>query len=270
MHERVSVNALCFNYPPLVQMEEIWRDLDPRSVSFVANQIMADGEHAAKAIIARNRYRVETISHAFTLKPLEPNEASWAGPRADLSRMISFANSVDARSVYLVTGGRGSRNWQEAAEIFAAAIAPCRDEAKIAGVALLVETAPALYAGFHLVHTLRDTIRLAEMAGIGVCIDIFSVWTEADLEESIERALPICALVQASDFVYGDRCLPARAVPGDGNIPLRRICKQLIDGGYRNGFDLELIGPRIDQEGHKTAAARAARYVSDLLSELGA
>jgi len=270
MHERVSVNALCLMGPPLSEMEAMWREIAPKRISFMSNQILKEGEDAALGILARGGYGVETLSHAFHFGAFEPDEASWAEPRANLSRVIKFAKAAKARSIYMVTGGRGSNSWEEAAEIFSAAIAPGVAEAKAAGVPLLIETAPTVYVGTHLAHNLRDTITLAEMAGIGVCIDISSVWTEVGLRQTIERAMPICHLVQASDYVYGDASFPCRAVPGDGNIPLRRICGWLLDAGYKNGFDLELLGPRIQKEGQAKAAARAARYMSVLLEELGA
>jgi sugar phosphate isomerase/epimerase len=251
-------------------MEAVWRELSPKRVSFMTTQIVKEGEAVALAVLARGGYGVETLSHPFQFGTLEPDEASWTEPRANLSRMIKFAKSAGARSIYMITGGRGGRTWEEAAEIFSAAVAPCVAEADEAGVPLLIETAPIVYAGHHLVHNLRDTVTLAEMAGFGICIDLFSVWAEAGLKDTIERAMPICHLVQASDYVCGDTSLPARAVPGDGDIPLRRICGWLLDAGYKNGFDLELLGPRIDKEGRLKATARAARYMGDLLEDIGA
>lgn len=270
MHERVSVNALCFGGPPLAEMEAIWAELAPKRVSFMTNQIFNEGEGAALELLARGGYQVETLSHAFQMGPLGSDEASWSEPRANLSRVIRFAKAAGARSIYMITGGRGGRTWEEAAQIFSTAIAPCVAEAKQAGVPLLIETAPFIYASHHLVSNLRDTVTLAELAGIGVCIDIFSVWTEAGLRETIERAAPITRLVQASDYVCGDNSLPARAVPGDGDIPLKRICGWILEAGYKNGFDLELLGPRIQQEGPTKATARAANHMGELLEQLGA
>ena len=90
----------------------------------------------------------------------------------------------------MLTGGRGESSWEQAAERFCAAIAPCVREAQQAGVALAIENASALYADIHIAHTLRDTIKLAEMAGLGVCIDLFHCWTEAHLAGLVDRALP--------------------------------------------------------------------------------
>ena len=88
--------------------------------------------------------------------------------------------------------------------------------------------------------------------------------------EVYERAMPRCHLIQVADYVYGDRALPARAGPGDGAVPLRRIFDWALSAGYRGAFDLELIGPRIDAEGHLAAARRAADVVGEMLQSLGA
>ena len=56
--------------------------------------------------------------------------------------------------------------------------------------------------------------------------------------------MPRCGLIQVSDYIYGDQSPRARAVPGDGAIPLERILGWALDAGYHGAFDLELLGPR--------------------------
>jgi sugar phosphate isomerase/epimerase len=142
--------------------------------------------------------------------------------------------------------------------------------AEQAGVALAVENASPLYADIHIAHTLRDTIELAELAGVGICIDLFHCWAEADLFGLLDRALERTRLIQLSDYVLGDRALPARAVPGDGTIPIKRFVAHAVAGGYRHGFDLELLGPRIEREGRFAAARRAVETMSAMLNAVGA
>ena len=79
-----------------------------------------------------------------------------------------------------------------------------------------------------------------------------------------------CHLVQVADYVLGDRAFPCRAVLGDGAIPLDRILGWILAAGYRGAFDLELMGPRIDQEGHVEAVRRTAERLGELLTRLGA
>jgi len=270
MHERISVNSLCFPGTPLHEQAAYWRDLAPRRVSFVSAQLIGDLSPAHEAL-KTGRYKVETVTHQFRSgRHVSQEDDSWRDDRARLMEVIEAAKTLGAQSIYMLTGGHGSLVWEDAAECFAAAVAPCVAKANEAGIALLVENAMPLYADVHIAHSLRDTIRLAEMAGIGICIDVFGCWLEADLRASIERAMPRCKLMQLSDYVYGDRSLPCRAIPGDGAIPLRAILQWALGAGYTGAFDLELIGPRITGLGCVEAVRKAAAHVGAILHSLGA
>lgn len=271
MHDRVSVNSICFMAQPLSVQADYWRTLGARRVSLVGPQLSGDGLEQARQALATGDYRVETIVHpSFAGPHLDPDRGRWEEPRERLTSMIESARGLGAQSIYMTTGGFGDLTWEQAAETFAEMVAPCAAQADAAGIALLIENTPPLYADLHIAHNLRDTVALAELAGIGVCIDLPSCWTEAGLRQTIERAMPRCHLVQISDYVCGDRAVPARAVPGDGDMPLQRLLEWLLAAGYGGAFDLELLGPRIDQEGHLAAAGRAAAVVSKLLQSLGA
>jgi len=271
MHPRVSVNSICFLDHDLQQQAGFWRCLDAHRVSLVGPHLDSEGIDAAKQALATGHYAVETIVHPFAPgAPLNPDKSTWELPRARLSAQIAVARELGARSIYMTTGGHGGLTWEQAAEVFAKAVAPCTEQARSEGIALMIENAPPQYADLHIAHTLRDTLALAELAAIGVCIDLFSCWTEAGLQGTINRAVQRCHLVQVSDYVCGDRALPARAVPGDGDMPLQRLLKWILGAGYQGVFDLELIGPRIDGEGRLAATQRAAMAIGRQLEELGA
>jgi sugar phosphate isomerase/epimerase len=271
MHARISAGQTSFPDASLAQLADYWRELQPRRISFVSHTLLAEDPAAVLEVVTGGGYRVETITHVFMPgQQLSADEASWQAPRAQLSRLIDIAKRIGARSIYLLTGGHGALSWEQAAEMFCAAIAPCAAHAKASGVALLIEPASTLHADLHIAHSLRDTLMLAEMADLGVCIDFFACWTEAGLRQTIERAVARDSVVQVSDYVYGDRAFPCRAVPGDGVIPLPRLLEWALGAGYKGGFDLELIGPRIDREGRVQAVARGADALGKMLQSLGA
>lgn len=268
MHDKISVHSICFPGQSVDDLARHWRALNARRVSLSSDLVLQDAGAAAREAFKAGDHRLETMTHPFTSgRHLERTVQFARGVREQLDRVIDIAADLGARSIYMLTGGHGSFSWEEAAGIFCEAVAPCAARARAAGVALLIENAPPLYADIHIAHSLRDTVALAEMAGIGVCIDIFSCWTEAGLKESIERGMPRCKLVQVSDYVYGDRSLPSRAVPGDGAIPLQQIVGWIVGAGYNGVFDLELIGPRIN--GQESQVARSADYVARMLRSLG-
>jgi sugar phosphate isomerase/epimerase len=72
--------------------------------------------------------------------------------------------------------------------------------------------------------------------------------------------------VQVSDYAVGTLSTPNRLVPGDGDIPLARIIGHVLDAGYEGVFDLELVGPRIEDEGYRSAISRSCDYLSQLLA----
>lgn len=272
MHERLSVHSVCFRDAGLRELTSHWRDLGVRRVSLYSGLLDTEGLAAAQAALGSSDCSVETITHNFLPygQQVDANDVSWAGAQEKLIRVIADAKTLGARSIELFTGGHGTLTWEDAAERIGTALAPCVAPAQTSGVALIIENTPPVYAAMHLVHSLRDTVTLAELAGVGVCIDVFSCWTEAALEQTIERAVSRTSLVQIGDYVLGDTASPGRAVPGDGNIPLGRIIDWILQAGYRGTFEIEILGPRIDAEGRLQATRRASKYVSETLSALGA
>ena len=231
MHDRVSVNALCFLGSSLSELEGVWRELQPHRISFLGNLVVDDPEPArASSTRAATRSR-RSRAGCSAARPLGAGRGDLgraAGARScGRSRRRSRGRPLDLRAHrWALDGDVGG-----AGRAFRRAVEPCLEPAREAGVALMIENAPQPYSDSHIGHTLRDTIAAAEIAGVGVLIDIFGVWNEAGLKASIERAVPMCSLVQVSDYTYGDRSYPCRSVPGDGVIPLRRI----IAGSSRPG-----------------------------------
>jgi sugar phosphate isomerase/epimerase len=269
MHPRVSLHQVACMDVPSARFIEHCRSLGVQHMTLVTPLLFQAGEaEAALAALAAGGTRCHTVNHPLAMgRTLDTvGEEETQG----LLRAIDIAAALGAPNIYLVSGGRGNMLWDEAAARFAALIAPCLVTAQEKGVRLLVETASHLNADMHLAHTLDDTIRLAEIAGIGVCIELAACWFEADLPAKFRRAMPNTGLVQVSDYVAGDRATPNRAVPGDGMVPNAWLIGELLDAGYRGVFDLELVGPRIAAEGGFAATRRAAENLSEILVRLGA
>jgi sugar phosphate isomerase/epimerase len=261
-HPRLSVHNVTFLGASPAELEKHWTTLGVSRLSILDSQLL-DPEFSM--LLQRNDYTVEAVYHLFAGGHLtsQPRAAQDA-----LTAVIDAAAAAGARLIYLLTGGRDGLTWQQGAEHFCAMVASCVEHAKQVGVRLAIENASSLYADIHLAHTLRDTITLAEMSGLGICIDVFHCWAEGDFEAMVQRALPRTEFIQLSDYVLGDRALPGRAVPGDGAIPIEAFLAQALAGGYAHGFDLELIGPRIEAAGRVESAQRACAVVGAMLNRL--
>jgi sugar phosphate isomerase/epimerase len=173
-------------------------------------------------------------------------------------------------AVYVCSGGANGAPWSEAAAAFADTIAPHAALARERGVRLAVEPTNPLRADLSFVFTLRDAVDLARASDIDVVLDVSSCWYERDLEAVVRDNIDRLALVQISDFVLGTLDTPNRAAIGDGDVPLQRLLAMVIEAGYDGAFDLEILGPRIEEEGYASAIQRSVSRASAILEGLHA
>ena len=269
MHPRVSIDQLCFPGSTIEEFVDQCIALDAHSVVLTSPQLLVQGGVGlAKRAVLAGGLRVEAINHAFAVFPdLESDRGDAA---AALEYLLGAAGELGAKSVYLVTGGRGDLSWEDAALRFGELVAAGAGMARQHGIALMIENSSALYADIHIAHTFSDTVSLAERFDLGICVDLQFCWAEASLDGLFNRATPRCGLVQVSDYVLGDRAVPGRAVPGDGAVPLKRLLGGLLEKGYRGLFDVEVLGPRIDAQGHLQAVTRSVEKLEAILGSLGA
>jgi len=270
VHPRVSLHQVVMMNESTAAFIELCRALGVQNMTFATPLLLRepDGIDAVKQSLDEAGPHVSVLNHPFALFPNLEQDRGAAAEK--LLQAIDFAASLGAKSMYLLTGGRGALSWERAAERFIELLAPCRSAALKKGITLMIENASPFNVDIHITHTLADTLLLAEMAAIGVCIDLQPCFGEANLPQLFRRTMPVTGLVQVSDYVLGDRVAPCRAVPGDGVVPLERLIGDLLDAGYQGLFDLELVGPRISEQGAAVASKRAAEWLSATLTKLGA
>ncbi|MCW1428367.1 sugar phosphate isomerase/epimerase family protein [Novosphingobium sp. JCM 18896] len=262
MHPAISINTLCLPPAPLGEQVERIARIGAGGISPELDQVLAFGVAESARAFREAGLAVATLTHrAFGYATPAETDAA----RERLLRTIGIARDVGAATVIMTTGGRGDLNWPTAAARFADAMAPCAEAARAAGLRLGIEPTSHLYADVSIAHRLADTLALARGAGIAVMIDLFACWTDADIEAVIAEAGADVALVQVADYVYGDRGLPCRAVPGDGAVPLDRLIPAISRSGFTGWYDLEVIGPRLAAEGVEAGLRRAAEHVGQFL-----
>ncbi len=134
---------------------------------------------------------------------------------------------------------------------------------------LLVEPTAAFLSDLSMLHTLGDVVDVTARSGLGVCLDVFACWSDSTFSSAMDAAAAACGLVQLSDYAAGDLNARDRAVPGDGVINFPPVFAALRAADYQGLFDLELRGPRIDDEGVTAAFRRAADWAADQLADHG-
>ncbi len=268
MHPRVSVSAICTFPWSLEEDLEFWAQAGITNVGVSVAKLERAGWGEGVERVEAAALRVGNL---IGLGPFHLDDPTrWTPQRERLVRAVDAAVILDADCLVFTTGPSGRLTWEEAADALETAMAPVLAVAREHGVPFAIEHTNPLRVDVGFVHTLRDDIDLARRLGTGVCMEINACWAERDLGRTIRDGVDTLRLVQVSDFSIGTLSTPNRLVPGDGDIPLERIIGDVLDAGYTGCFDLELIGPRIDEEGYPSAIRRAIDRLTDLLTRLGA
>ena len=263
-HRRLSASEMC-TYPWSFADELVlWDELELHQVGLLAGKVDAHGrEDAVAKLHERSMTATTVITGNFDLS----DPGSWDEKREAVKSAIDLAAEVGG-AVYFTPGRRDGRSFDELTASLAEAVAPCVDYAGERDVPLAIE--PTQRTDQSFVHTLRDSLDVADRARISVIADLGNCWTERDYEDVVRHAGTHIAVVQFSDVPYGTSAdpYPGRVVPGDGDLDVAGFIRAALDAGYEGAFELEVVGRAIDDEGHGPALRRSVAYANAVLADV--
>jgi sugar phosphate isomerase/epimerase len=253
VHPRISVNSISSLRQPLEDDLALWAELGVTHVGLTSPKVDAAGWDASRKAVLDAGLRVSSFA-AFREEPVD-----WA-----------FMNAVGCDVLYTVSGPGRMAAWEDAAARFCAEMPPLVSAAATARVRLAVEPTNPLRSDVSFVHTLRDAVDLARMSGIGVVVDFYSCWYERGLAHIVRDNIELVTLVQIGDYHLGTFDIPNRCAVGDGDLPVERLLAMVLEAGYEGPFDLEIVGPAIEQEGYRDPILRSVERAGAMLDRLGA
>lgn len=267
VHDRVAVNGISSMRWSLDQDLAFWSKAGIGRVGVPFSK-MADHPDPVAAISAAPitvEYMVSTP--AFTLG----DPAQWPAQR-DLQReRLALAAELGARLMYITTGPSPSRMpVDKSVDAFCEAVGPIVDAANELGVALGVEQNHSTTHDVGCIHTFDDLCMVADRTGIGIVAELQNCWVEYGIASKLAREAHHIVLVQVSDFEVGSGGRMARLCPGDGDIALEPLIEALLSHGYSGLFDIEILGPAIEELGYEQAIGRSVEWLSRVLEHLGA
>jgi sugar phosphate isomerase/epimerase len=195
------------------------------------------------------------------------DSATWPAYQQRLLAAIEMMEAVGAPVLVLTTGPAGALDWDMAAAALRRVLEPLRAPAAGAGVRIAIENTSPMRLDLSFSTTLRDTVDLADMLDLSICMELNSCWAERAFPLVLGRAGRRLAHVQLSDAKVGSLTTPDRLVPGDGDIPLARLLILILASTYAGAFEIELVGPRVEDEGYEPAIARAIERCDALLAQ---
>jgi len=268
MHRRVSLSAISTFAWDLDADLRFYADAGITNVGISVAKLERFGWEEGTRLVGDAGLRVTNLIGLGPFHLARPDR--WDAQRERIVRALETATAVGAECVVFTTGPAGPLPWDEAAGALESALAPVLPEARSRGVPFAIEHTNSLRVDIGFVHTLADAIDLARRLDVGVCMEVNACWAERGLADTVTAGVDRLRLVQVSDFAVGTLSTPNRLVPGDGDIPLPRILGDVLAAGYAGCFDLELVGPRIDDEGYESACRRSVDRLTEMLTALRA
>jgi sugar phosphate isomerase/epimerase len=254
VHPRLSVNAICSMTQTLDEDLALWADLGIDHVGLITPKFDGAGWARGRQAIVDAGLRVSSVSSY----------------RDGIVPALELTADVGSKVLYVPPGRAPAWPWEAAAERFCEDIAPHVARATELGLRLAIEPTNPLRSEVSFVHTVRDAVDLARTAGLAVVVDVYSAWYERGLDELVRKNIDLVALVQLCDYKLGTFNMPNRGAIGDGDIPVERLVGMLLDAGFEGAFDIEILGPRIEEEGYRAPIARSLERASEMLDRLGA
>ncbi len=187
-----------------------------------------------------------------------------------LKPLVDATKALGCPSAFTVSGPvPPTMTTDEAFERLASNIAPASAYARENGVRLGVENNSTVTRQLGFLSTLADTVELAEKADLGVVVELQNCWQERHLKALFRDHAKRFVIVNVNDFKLGEDPRFNRRVPGDGSMPLERLIGDLLEAGYAGYFDIEFLGPAIEEEGYASAIARSLDWLASRLHKWG-
>ncbi len=264
MHDRLSVSAVSSWRASFEDDLAMWDRLGVGCVGLSLRKCEGTGlERVAERVRAAG-LRVSNVVECGWCTLDDP--ATWPSYQRRLLAAIEMMRVVGAPVLVLTTGPAGPLDWDAAAGALRRVLEPLRAPAGDAVVQIAIENTSPMRLDLSFTTTLRDTVDLAETLDLSVCLELNSCWSERAFGETVDRAGSRLVHVQVSDGRVGSLTTPDRLVPGDGDIPIGSRLDALRAAGYAGAFEVEMVGPRIDDEGYEPAIRRAIAYLDGVLS----
>lgn len=259
IHPRLSVNALSSIKWSFEQDLALWRALGVTRAGLLISKLGGDRQAKVSQLRAAAIRPSTLVTCSFALAKPE----TWQQTRTEMNEWVDLVAGLEGGSVYCTPGRTTGAAWRDVLKVFVEAIGPCVEYAHNRGVKLAIE--PSLRTDVSFVNTMRDAIDVAEATGLGLIADFGNCWMERDLREVLKRAAPHITLVQICDVRIGGP--GGRVHVGEGDLPLDRLMQEVLDSGYVGLFDLEVLGPSIEDEGYEPALRRGIEKASAFLTK---
>lgn len=174
-----------------------------------------------------------------------------AGSDDEVKASIDTAAALGAPVLTIVTGGTqpGSKGLADSRKWLADRVAAHAEHAASVGIDLALEPLNPMFGGNRtVIFTVRDALEVCNMVGmpnVGVAVDIYHVWWDTRLAESLGQAQGRIMGFHLCDWLEDTKdMLLDRGMMGDGVADLRGIRAMVEQAGYTGPCEVEIFSAR--------------------------
>jgi sugar phosphate isomerase/epimerase len=264
---RYSINQATTKYWPLENVVAASANAGLEWIGLWREPIQEYGVDKAAKLVADAGLKVSSLCRGGFFTSTDPAERK--AKIEDNRRAIDEAATIGTSVLVLVSGGlpAGSRDLDGARAMVRDGLAELAPYAEERGVKLAVEALHPMFCSDRcVVSSLGSALDLAEqfpVSQVGVIVDAYHLWWDADIYRQLERAGERILSYQVSDWVVPlpEDTLLGRGMMGDGSIELRRLREACDAAGYDGPIEVEIFNQVLwDAPGQEVFDLALTRY----------
>jgi sugar phosphate isomerase/epimerase len=264
---RLSLNQATVQHLDVAQAADLCVRHEIPAIGLWRDPVARTGVAETAAIVRAAGLHVSSLCRGgfFTHADPDARLVALASNRAAIHEAAELA----ADTLVLVSGGLvpGSRDIGLARRMIADAIADLVPMAQDLGVRLAIEALHPMFAADRcVISRLGEAVDLAVQFpadAVGVVVDTYHVWWDAQVSADIARASGRIASYQVCDWILPlpENTLLGRGHIGDGYIDFGPISAQVAAAGYSGYIEVEIFNQEIwDAPPDDTAATIRQRF----------
>ncbi|MBE7218213.1 MAG: sugar phosphate isomerase/epimerase [Caulobacteraceae bacterium] len=196
--------------------------------------------------------KVRTFFQSRMTPDPKPLDERVKALRGSIERLGRYAPDVP---FITNTGAHPKGDMAEAMKVVARELKALAPVAADNGVKLALEplnpTSVNVESAIWTIDQALDVIEAAGRDEVGLCLDYWNIWQNADVEAAIARAGDRIFTTQASDW-RTPKSFADRIVPGEGAIPLARLIAATRKAGFKGPYVVEIFSMDVDDSLYDT------------------
>ncbi len=160
----------------------------------------------------------------------------------DARDAIRLAGRLESNCVVLMSGPRAGHTLRHARRLVIQGLKALADDAAENNVLLALQPmSTATGSQWSFLNAIDETLEVLYQCGepfARLAFDAFHIWRDPNIVERIPEIAPLVATVQLNDSSRDRKSVAERCLPGDGEVPLRDICRTFLEADYSGYFEI--------------------------------